>query len=130
MASKPRKPMDSAMGDDRARGSVFDRLGAKQTMTQSQQAAYHHQIRSSSNKMQSSKYENSDYQPKSEARRNHPASYHSSSHNRHYNAGNQYAPDPGYSQQPFRPQASGSKPVIKSQIAKEDLHHHDPYKNK
>lgn len=134
MASKPRKPMDSAMSDERARGSVFDRLGAKQTMSQ---PPYHHQIRSSSNKMQSSKYENSDYPLKSEARRklDHPASYHTSSHNRHYGSssgsGNQYAQESNYSQQqppPFRPQTS--KPVIKSKINKDDLHHHDPYKNK
>ena len=82
--------------------------------------------------MQSSKYENSDYPPKSEARRklDHPASYHSSSHNRHYAGSNQYAQDSNYSQQqPFRPQTSGSKPMIKSKINQEDLHH-DQYKNK
>lgn len=123
MASKPRKLIDPAM-DDRTRGSVFDRLGAKQ------QQQYHQQIRSSSsNKMQSSsKYDSSIDYPKTDSRRKveNPSYHHSSSHNRHLSSGNQFIGQD--TQQIYRERASSNKHVIKSKINKEDQQHYDQFK--
>lgn len=122
MTSKPRKPIDP-MNDERvARGSVFDRLGAKQTISQQHQQNYH-QIRSSSNKMQSSssKYDNTD------ARRKLDSSMHSS-HPRNFN--NQFTQDSNQQQQPSdiyfnkTNRNSGNKQMLKSKINKLDDFNH------
>lgn len=137
MASKPRKPIDPlSLSEERTRGSVFDRLGAKQTISQQHHPpppAYH-QMRTSSNKMQSSKYEINHHN--SDARRKLDSSMHSS-HPRHFN--NQYGqPEPTQYHHPQHQQDaynktnrnSGNKQMmLKSKINKpDDYNHHDQYK--
>lgn len=127
MTSKPRKAIiDSvSMSDERStRGSVFDRLGAKQTMSHQQS---YHQIRSSSTKMQpsSSKYEMMNSDPRSKLDSVH------SSHSRHFH--NQYGqePNPHYQSQDVyynkSNRNSAGKQMIKSKINKPD-DYHDQYK--